>query len=71
MTAPTATLFTVTTGNPPADELAARSSILADMQAAAKAKQQPADRNRWGAPALPQHQNVVFNPHAFANVTYF
>lgn len=70
MTAPTATLFTATKGTPE-EGLTALSSILADMQAAAKAKQQPADRNRWGAPALPQHQNVAFNPHAFTNVTYF
>ena len=71
MTAPTATLFTVTKGNPTEDELAALTAVLTDLQAAAKAKQQPADRNTWGNPALANHAEQVFNPHAFANITYF
>ncbi|PAT04512.1 hypothetical protein CKJ85_03690 [Corynebacterium sp. NML 150383] len=71
MTAPTTTRFTVTKGNPTEDELAALATVLTDLQAAAKAKQQPADQNRWGAPALAHHGEQLFNPHAFANVTYF
>lgn len=64
-------LFTVTKGNPTEDELAALTAVLTDLQAAAKAKQQPADQNRWGATAPAHHGGQLFNPHAFANITYF
>ena len=62
MTAPTATRFTVTKGNPTEDELAALTAVLTDLQAAAKAKQQPADQNRWGNPALANHCLLYTSP---------
>ena len=67
MTAPT---FTVTKGNPTDDEIAALTTIIAELQAAASATAEPTERNLWGRPT-PLHHPDVFNPGAFANVTYF
>ncbi|WP_115685190.1 acyl-CoA carboxylase subunit epsilon [Corynebacterium senegalense] len=67
MTAPT---FTVVKGNPTDDEIAALTAVLAELQAAASATAEPAERNLWGRPSSLRHPDV-FNPGAFANVTYF
>ncbi|WKD56991.1 hypothetical protein CAPI_02085 [Corynebacterium capitovis DSM 44611] len=69
MTTPT---FTVVKGHPTDDELAALTAVLADLQSSAAASAGPqsgADRNLWGSD-LPGHPHV-FNPGAFANITYF
>ncbi|SDS41590.1 acyl-CoA carboxylase subunit epsilon [Corynebacterium timonense] len=67
MTAPT---FSVVKGNPTDEELAALTAVLAELQAAATATAGPDDRNLWGRPSPLRHPDV-FNPGAFANITYF
>ncbi|MDY5786240.1 MULTISPECIES: acyl-CoA carboxylase subunit epsilon [unclassified Corynebacterium] len=68
----TTPIFSVVRGNPNEDEIAALTAVLAELQAAAAAAQAgtPKDRNLWGRPAPLSHPNV-FNPGAFANVSYF
>lgn len=70
-TAPAPT-FTVVKGHPTDDELAALTTVLAELQAAAALNTDgtPAERNLWGRPSSLRHPDV-FNPGAFANVTYF
>ena len=69
-TAPAPT-FTVVKGHPTDDELAALTTVLAELQAAAALTSEvsPAERNLWGRSS--QRHPDVFNPGAFANVTYF
>lgn len=64
MTAPT---FTVTKGNPTDDEIAALTAVLAELAASPATER---ETNLWGRPTPLRHPDV-FNPGAFANITYF
>ncbi|SDM12934.1 Acyl-CoA carboxylase epsilon subunit [Corynebacterium mycetoides] len=63
--------MTVVKGNPTDDEVAALTMVLAQLQAEAKADRGPGDLNLWGRPGKLRHNETIFNPGAFNNVTYF
>lgn len=67
-------LFRVIKGNPSPTEIAALTTVLASLaqQAAdrAKADATPRERNRFGALDDRLHNNQLFNPNAFKNLTY-
>ncbi|MGP6173807.1 acyl-CoA carboxylase subunit epsilon [Corynebacterium sp. A21] len=67
-------LFRIVKGNPDPTQIAALTTVLAGLaqQAAeqSKADAVPRERNRWGELDRRLHDNTIYNPNAFLNLTY-
>lgn len=67
-------LFRIVKGNPDDTQVAALTTVLTSLaqKAAERARtdSQPRERNRFGALDERLHNNQLFNPNAFKNLTY-